>query len=166
MPGLITQLWRGLKSALTPPRPWVVVDGSNVLYWQRRGPDLGSVAVVVAGVTARGLAPLVWFDANIGARLGDASLGAADLAARLGLPADRIALAPRGTPADPLLLAQARDLEARVVSNDQFRQWQKAHPEIRNPGRLVRGRIDREAPSGQGLWLDLPQRPRRLVPPR
>ena len=49
---------------------------------------------------------------------------------------------PKGSPADQHILTAARDLGARVVSNDRFRDWSDAFPEVREPGRLVRGDYD------------------------
>ena len=56
----------------------------------------------------------------------------------------------KGTPADPTILAAARDLGAQIVTNDRFRDWAEAHPEVTEAGHLVRGGY----PSGK-LWLSL-----------
>ena len=56
----------------------------------------------------------------------------------------------KGNPADPILLSAARDLGARVVSNDRFRDWRENHPELGNPGHLIRGGYR----DGR-LWLDI-----------
>ena len=79
-----------------PRKRWIVIDGSNVLYW----------------------------------------------AGAINLPAKQVLVAPKGTPADPLLLEGAAMLKARVITNDRFRDWEEAHPEVREAGFLVRGRID------------------------
>jgi len=36
-----------------------------------------------------------------------------------------------------------------VVSNDRFRDWAEAHPEVLEPGRLIRGGF-----RGGKLWLE------------
>ena len=59
---------------------------------------------------------------------------------------------PKGTPADPTVLTVARDYGAQVVSNDRFRDWAAAFPEVKHPGHLIRG----EYRAGK-LWIDLPQ---------
>ncbi len=45
----------------------------------------------------------------------------------------------KGSPADPAIPTVARDLDARVVSNDHFRDWVGDFPEIGNKGFLIRG---------------------------
>ena len=71
------------------------------------------------------------------------------MAARLRLPENAVVVVAKGTPADPVILAAARDIGAIVVTNDQFRDWAKKFPEVREPGFLVRGGYK----SGK-LWLD------------
>ena len=60
-------------------------------------------------------------------------------------------LAGKDTPADPWVLAQARDLNAMIVTNDRYRDWAEAHPEVQEPGLLIRGRVQ-----GSAVTLDLP----------
>ena len=63
----------------------------------------------------------------------------------------------KGTPADATILAAARDLGARIVSNDRYRDWLDQHPEVDRPGALIRGGFEDGA-----LWLaleDAAQRP-------
>jgi hypothetical protein len=50
-------------------------------------------------------------------------------------------VAPKGSPADPLLLGDAARLGTGVVSNDRYRDWAEAFPSVTQPGVLVRGRI-------------------------
>jgi hypothetical protein len=47
-------------------------------------------------------------------------------------------------------LAAAADLGARVVTNDRYRDWVEQHPEVTEPGHLIRGGYK----AGK-LWLDL-----------
>jgi hypothetical protein len=139
-------LWRQLRQ---PVLPWIVVDGSNVLYWHPEGPRLEAVTAVVAALRRQGLAPVVWFDANAGYLIAGRYLGPAPLARALGLPPDQVYVAPKGTPADPLILRGARMLSARVVTNDRYRDWAATHPEVVAPGFLIRGRVE-----GAGVRLD------------
>ena len=120
---------------------WIVVDGSDVMYWQGDPPQLQVVLDVVDRLKARGLTPVVWFDANVGHVLSDRYLGSEALARRLGLPETQVFVAPRGTPADPLLLDGAATLGARIVSNDRYRDWAARYPMLDRPGTLVRGRV-------------------------
>ena len=127
------------------PQNWIVVDGSNVLYWDRETPDIASVRNVVDILKAEGFAPVVWFDANAGYLIDNRYMGPAPLAARLGLPRQRVIVEGKGTPADPLLLKGADRLGARVVTNDRFRDWEDTFPRIREAGFLVRGYIRGDA---------------------
>jgi hypothetical protein len=136
-----------------PPVPWIVVDGSNVMYWEAETPSLDTVRLVLRAVEAEGLVPLVWFDANVGYLIGGAYLGPEKLAKKLRLRQGQVLVAPRGTPADPLLLEEAARLGARVVTNDRFRDWAAAHPIVLEPGVLVRGRVRDGMPT---LMLDRP----------
>ena len=79
------------------------------------------------------------FDANVGYKTIGRYLHNGELAKQLGLPEDRVLVVPKGTQADPYLLITARDLGARVVTNDRFRDWVEAHPEVCEPGLLIRG---------------------------
>lgn len=128
----------------------VIVDGSNVLHWQDNQPRLAPVAEVIARLTAQGLTPSVIFDANAGYKLGGAYMHDQALARALGLPAGRVMVADRGTPADPLILSAARDSGARIVTNDRYRDWLAEYPLAGEPGRLIRGGYR----DGQ-LWLDI-----------
>lgn len=125
--------------------PWIAVDGSNVLYWQDETPSLQTVRHVVDALKRRGMRPVVWFDANVGYLVGDRYLGPVPLAKSLGLSARQVIVAPKGTPADPLVIEGARLLKSRIVSNDRFRDWQDQYPEVREAMRFLRGSIENGA---------------------
>ncbi len=129
---------------------WIVVDGSNVMHWQDKAPRLSSLQLVLDRLTALGFSPGVVFDANAGYKISGRYQHELALGKLLDLPADRVLVASKGSPADPLILAAARDLGARIVSNDRFRDWAEAHPEVTKPGYLVRGGF-----TDGKLWLDL-----------
>ena len=129
----------------------VVVDGSNVMHWRGGRPDLAPVRAVVDRLAARGWRVGVMFDANAGYLLSGRYRDDADLARELGLPSDRVLVVPKGTPADPAILQAARDMGARIVTNDRFRGWRADFPEAGEPGRLIRGGMRDGA-----LRLDLP----------
>ncbi len=135
---------RGKASA----RP-ILVDGSNVMHWQNEVAQIATVRLVVDALEARGFHPGVVFDANVGYKIGDRYQDDAALARMLGLTENQVLVVPKGTPADPCLLQTARDLGARVVTNDRYRDWAEAHPEVRRPGFLIRGGF-----RDGSLWLD------------
>ncbi len=142
--GLVVVAVLLLLAGARPPAAevsWIVVDGSNVMYWDRETPSLDTVRQVLRAVEAEGLVPLVWFDANAGHVVEGRYLRPETLARKLGLRQGQVLVAPKGTPADPLLLDEAARLGARVVTNDRFRDWAEEHPMVQEPHRFVRGRV-------------------------
>lgn len=136
---------------------WVIVDGSNVMYWKGDTPQIDTVREVLDRLAALGFTPGIVFDANAGHLLAGKYLHHAAIAELLGLAEDRVMVVNKGTPADATILAVARDLGARIVSNDRFRDWLDQHPEVDLPGALIRGGFEDGA-----LWLaleDAAQRP-------
>ena len=139
-----------LRRRLRRRRRPIVIDGSNVMHWRDNTPRLETVAEVVAALAKRGFQPGVIFDANAGWKLDGRYRDDLDFAVKLGLAAQNVVVVPKGQPADPTILAAARDLEAPIVSNDRFAEWAEAHPEVKAPGTLIRGGYR------QGkLWLEL-----------
>jgi Zc3h12a-like Ribonuclease NYN domain len=140
--GLLIALWLRRRSA-RPRKPrlghWVLVDGSNVMHWKDKTPQIDTVRAVVRELQARGLNPAVVFDANAGWKLQGRYQGDREFAKILGLPLGQVYVVPKGEQADPYLLATARDLGARVVSNDRFRDWAGQAPEVATSGFLIRG---------------------------
>ena len=132
------------------PRSYVVVDGSNVMHWAGDPPSLLPVIRLLDDLEARGFTPGVIFDANAGYKLFDRFHDAASFAAQLDLPFDRVFVVPKGTQADQYILEAARSLKARVVTNDRYRDWRGAFPEVAEPGFLIGGG-ERDG----GIWLNL-----------
>ncbi|WP_272003896.1 NYN domain-containing protein [Roseovarius sp. ZX-A-9] len=123
------------------PRRWIVVDGSNVMFWDGNEPKAETLRRVVGYLAEQGFTAVVWFDANVGYKLSERYRGSDWLARQLGIPESRVLVAVKGQPADPLVLDGARQLGARVVTNDRFRDWVDEFPEIVEPGHLVQGRL-------------------------
>ena len=132
---------------------WIVVDGSNVMYWKDNTPQIDTVREVLGHLYAHGFTPGIMFDANAGYLLSGKYKHDGALAKLLGLPTNRVMVVSKGTPADPAILAAARDLGARVVTNDKFRDWAETYPEVHKPGHLIPG-----AYRAGELWLDLNER--------
>ena len=137
----LARLW---MQAFAKPRPVIVVDGSNVMHWNDDVPSVRTLTLVLADLTARGFAPHVFFDANVGYKLWGRSISARDLAFQLDLKPGQITLAPSRTPADPLLIGYAIGAGVRVVSNDRFMDWRDQFPPIRDKGFLVPGKVKGE----------------------
>lgn len=129
---------------------WVIVDGSNVMHWREGTPQIKTVKDAIGHLSALGYTPGVMFDANAGYLLTGKYQHDGACAKALGLPKERVMVVPKGTPADPMILAAARDLGAKIVTNDRFRDWADQHPEVHRPGHLIRGGYA----SGK-IWLDL-----------
>lgn len=137
----------------------VVIDGSNVMHWDDGVPDLAPLKQTIRILVRNGFTPGVMFDANAGYLLFGKYHHDRAFAKALNLPEDRIMVVPKETPADPYILTAARDLNARIVTNDRFRDWAKQYPDVRRPGHLIKGRCR----SGKVL-LDLGQIPKRKTP--
>ena len=131
---------------------WLVIDGSNVMQWKDGTPQIETLREVVRHLVASGFTPGVVFDANAGHILAGKYQHHHAMGKLLGLPEDQVLVVNKGTPADPTILAAARDLGARIVSNDRYKDWADLHPEVRLPGQLIRGGY-----RGGKLWLDVDQ---------
>lgn len=151
--GLLALFWLSPRQAAAD---WLVIDGSNVMHWFDETPSLETVSLVAAQLAQLGYRPIVWFDANVGYKVGSRYMGAEDLARHLPVAAKAIRVAPKGSPADPLLLAEAVRLRARVVSNDRFRDWTGDFPQLADAAFLVRAKVHAKGltmeikPFGQG----------------
>lgn len=132
-------------------RPVLLIDGSNVMHWCDGTPSLTPLQEVLRVVAAAGFRPGVIFDANAGYKLGGGYRDDAAMARLLRLPEAQVLVVPKGEPADRTLLAAARDMGARIVTNDRYRDWAESHPEIATPGQLIRGGWREGA-----VWLDMP----------
>ncbi len=130
----------------------IIVDGSNVMFWDNGQPSLQTVAKVVAELQRRGFAPHVYFDANVGYKVSGRHMDEVAIAKAVKLPVPQVCIVTGGEPADPHLLNDAQTLGARVVSNDRFSEWRRAYPHVRRKGVLVKG----QANSGKVVLRMLP----------
>lgn len=143
--GVVFGIIQLLRLKLRKPANWVVVDGSNVLYWENDEPALQSVRLVIEKLVSEGFEPIVWFDANIGYLVVGHYMNPAKLSKALRFPARQIWVAPKGTPADPLLIADAAKLNARIVTNDRFRDWEEQFPQVAQQDLFLRGTIRKKS---------------------
>ena len=147
---LLREIVRRVVALRQRAKRWVIVDGSNVMYWRDNTPRLETVREVVSHLRDLRFDVSVVFDANAGYLISDRYLDDRAFARRLNLPARQVLVVHKGTPADPLILEAARKVGARIVTNDRYRDWVEDHPELRNPGQLIHGRY-----RGDVLSLDL-----------
>jgi hypothetical protein len=111
--------------------PIVLVDGSNVAHSSEgEQPILANIVAVCDKLREEGYDPVVVVDAALRHQIDD----------RRGyermVDDGAIRQAPAGTDADYFILSFARELEASIVSNDRFRDRQKAFPDAAR--RLIR----------------------------
>jgi hypothetical protein len=111
--------------------PVVLVDGSNVAHSSEGDrPELSNIVAVCDKLREEGYDPVVVVDAALRHQIDD----------RAGyermVDGGMIRQAPAGTDADYFILSFARELEASIVSNDRFRDRQKAFPDAAR--RLIR----------------------------
>lgn len=130
-----------LKALADDHRQAVLIDGSNVIYWLDNTPQLAPLLQVIHDLSRRGMKPGIVFDANIGYKLMEKFMGERDLSRLLSLPRDQILVVPKGKQADPFLLETARDLNARIVTNDRYRDWTDRFPDVAQPEKLIRGEM-------------------------
>lgn len=103
----------------------VVVDGSNVAYAvEGRGARLENIRVVCRKLQEEGFRPVVLVDAKLRHEI--------DEPAEYEELVDKgmIRQAPAGTDADYFILSFAREFDARVLSNDRFRDLAAGFPEV------------------------------------
>lgn len=116
-----------------------VIDGSNVMHWMDNNPQIQPLLDVVAELSRLGYRAGVIFDANAGYKLWGRYQDDFRFARQLGLHADQVLVVGKGQPADPVILAAARENGARVITNDRYRDWAEQFPEIAAPDHLIRG---------------------------
>jgi hypothetical protein len=112
-------------------REVVVVDGSNVAHAEEgAGAKLENIRAVCAKLEEEGFRPVVLVDARLRHSIDDSD------GYEAMVDDGQIRQAPAGTDADYFILSFARELDARVVSNDRFRDRASAFPEVRD--RVIR----------------------------
>ena len=103
----------------------VVVDGSNVAHAvEGLGARLENIRVVCRKLQDEGYRPLVLVDAKLRHEIDEPE--EYELLVDKGM----IRQAPAGTDADFFILSFAREFDARVVSNDRFRDLASGFPDV------------------------------------
>ncbi len=145
---LVRLIWRAWRRK-PDLRERILIDGSNVLFWDKNEPKIETVVGLVWHLRDRGFRPGVIFDATVGYKLVNRYQDDAAMAALLSLPLEDVLVVPKGTSADDYLLKAARDIGAKIVTNDRYRDWAEAYPEVKEPGYLVKGGVTK----GE-VWLE------------
>jgi hypothetical protein len=108
-----------------------IIDGSNVAHSSEGDQaHLENIRVMVEKLEEEGYEPIVVVDAALRHRIDDRR------AYEEMVEGGKIRQAPAGTDADYFILSFARELDAAVVSNDRFKDREKAFPEARD--RVIR----------------------------
>ena len=112
-------------------KPIVLVDGSNVAHsTEGEKAQLANILAVREKMTEEGFEPVVVVDAALRHQIDDRA-GYEQL-----VESGVVRQAPAGTDADYFILSFARELDARIVSNDRFRDRLDAFPDAGE--RLIR----------------------------
>jgi hypothetical protein len=98
----------------------IVIDGTNVMYWDGGAAKLATLRCVVDDLTKRGFVPVVFLDASSRHHLKDKSLTESGFAKALGLPQKQVMVCPAGTEADEFILKFANQEALPILSNDRF----------------------------------------------
>ena len=113
------------------PTSIVLVDASNVAHsTEGERPLLSNILAVREKLSEEGLEPIVVADAALRHQIDDR--GGYEQLVDQGI----VRQAPAGTDADYFILSFARELDARVVSNDRFRDRLQDFPDAAD--RLIR----------------------------
>ena len=112
-------------------KPIVLVDGSNVAHsTEGEKAQLSNILAVREKMSQEGFEPVVVVDAALRHQIDDRA-GYEQL-----VESGVVRQAPAGTDADYFILSFARELDARIVSNDRFRDRLGAFPDAGD--RLIR----------------------------
>ncbi|MFZ6028650.1 MAG: NYN domain-containing protein [Chloroflexota bacterium] len=121
---------------------YIVVDGANVAYAEVSHdgkPKVSNLVAVRRTLEARGYRPIFIIDASLRHDIDDPKQLEALIDAQV------IRQAPAGTDADYFVLETADEMEACVVSNDEFTRHRGRYPwidERRIPLMLIKGRVE------------------------
>lgn len=111
--------------------PRVLVDASNVAHSTEGGEArLRNIRIVEAKLRDEGLEPIVVADAALRHQIDD------KVAYEKLIDEGKVHQAPAGTDADYFILSFAREMDARILTNDRFRDRAKDFPRERN--RVIR----------------------------
>ncbi|AXI40832.1 hypothetical protein C1J02_01820 [Sulfitobacter sp. SK011] len=148
-----------LRSRQTGPKPIsknsmpkstkrrIVIDGTNVMYWDGETAQLDTLRSVVDYLKQRDITPIVFLDASSRHHLKDKSLTEKGFALALGLPQKQVMVCPAGTEADVFILKFAKQEELKILSNDRFGDRSNLAKDIK----IVKGVVTAGRPILDGL---------------
>lgn len=98
----------------------IVIDGTNVMYWDGDTAQLDTLRSVVDYLKQRDIGPIVFLDASSRHHLKNKSLTEKGFAQALGLSQKQVMVCPAGTEADVFILKFAKREALPILSNDRF----------------------------------------------
>ena len=119
----------------------VVVDGANVAYEERSAggkPKLANLLKVRRELEERGFEAIILVDASLKYDIDDQTQLESLIASQ------QVRQVPAGTDADFFIIQLAEQLDARIVTNDRYRDYAERHPwisERRLPYMIVKGEV-------------------------
>ena len=122
-------------------KDFVVIDGANVAYEEKSGggkPKLSNLLKVRRELEERGLDPIIVVDASLKYDIDDQAQMEALIESQ------HIRQVPAGTDADFFILEIAHEPDARIVTNDRYRDYQSRYPWVedrRLPYMIVKGEV-------------------------
>ncbi|HKY91330.1 MAG TPA: hypothetical protein VJM11_09835 [Nevskiaceae bacterium] len=131
----------------------VLIDALNVAYWCGEPPTLRVPLALAVALLASGVEAILYFDANAKYRLPDEG----DVYARLVAFGSLCVEVPSGRRADGVMLRDARDTGAVIVTRDRFRDHRQRYRKlIDDPSRVVGGTVRDDRVRVPSLDLDAP----------
>jgi hypothetical protein len=98
----------------------MVLDGTNVMYWEDETARLDTLRAVVDYLMQREITPIVFLDASSRHHLKNTSLNERGFARALGVSQKQVMVCPAGTEADVFILKFAKQEDLPILSNDRF----------------------------------------------
>lgn len=131
----------------------VLLDALNVAHWCGEPPSLRLPLALLVGLRAGGHEAILYFDANAKYLLPDEG----DVYARLSACTNLCVEVPSGRRADGVMLRDARDTGAVIVTRDRFRDHRQRYRKlIDDPSRVFGGTVRDDRVRVPTLDLDVP----------
>ncbi len=134
------------KPANSPGRR-IVVDGTNVMFWDGEDAELDTLRIVISYLKQREISPIVFLDASSRHHLKDKSLTEKGFARALGVSQRQVCVCPAGSEADVFILKFAKSEGLPILSNDRYGDRSQQAKGIK----LVKGVITSGRPILDGL---------------
>jgi hypothetical protein len=134
----------------------VLIDALNVAHWCGEPPSLRLPLALLVPLLARGFQAILYFDANAKYLVPEEG----DVYARLSACTGICVEVASGRRADGIMLRDARDTGALIVTRDRFRDYRQRYRKlIDDPSRVFGGTVRDDRVRVPSLSLDAPLPP-------